>query len=86
MNIANVVFYTRLAATRFAQLGLIVALFAIAGIVSAHLTKVHVLSQDIPHNLICVYNTGADVYLCDAHADESWYLDWKRPVNQQGNN
>jgi len=85
MNITNLVFYTKLAAERFAQLGLLVALLSVAGMTYAHFTKVHVLSQDIPRNLICVYNTGADVYLCDAHADESWYLDWKRPVNQLEN-
>lgn len=85
MNITNLVFYTKLAAERFAQLGLLIAFFAVAGMAYAHFTQVHVLSQDIPHNMICVYNTGADVYICDAHADESWYLDWKRPINQQGN-
>ena len=85
MNITNLVFYTKLAAERLAQFGLVVALLFAAGMTYAHFTKVHVLSQDIPRNLICVYNTGADVYLCDAHADETWYLDWKRPVNQLEN-
>ena len=85
MNITNFVFYTKLAAERFTQLGILVALLFAAGMTYAHFTKVHVLSQDIPHNMLCVYNTGADVYICDAHMEEQWHLDWKRPVNQQGN-
>ncbi len=60
----------------------LVALFFLVGVASiayAHFTRVHLLSQDIPPNLTCIHNTGADVYLCEAGRDPSWYLDWKRP-------
>ena len=72
-------FYAKLAVERLLQLTAIVALLFVAGMTYAHFTKVHVLSQDIPPNMICVYNSGAEVYLCDAHMEEQWHLDWKRP-------
>jgi hypothetical protein len=53
MNITNLVFYTKLAAERFAQLGLLIAFFSVAGMAYAHFTKVHVLSQDIPARGVC---------------------------------
>ena len=63
----------------FLKIAALVAVISAGSIAYAHFTRVHLLSQDIPPNLTCIHNTGADVYLCEAGRDPSWYLDWKRP-------